>query len=202
MHHAQLILGSYSEALAYLEPEHTVSGPDTSVVVVDTFGIDDARNLKREAMQMPVLEKQRVFVLSVASITVQAQNALLKLFEEPPKTARFYLHVLHEDVLIPTLLSRLHRVDIHARLEEITPETKQFLKSTYSERLFEIAERAKAKDTLWIEALLQGLEHWVTKYPNKEVLNDLIFVRMYHRSKSASVKMLLEHLALSLPIER
>ena len=73
-----------------------------------TIGVDSIRLLKESAALAPNDLDHKVFVIDGADkLTVQAQNALLKILEEPP--AGVYLFLLCESVssLLPTVLSRV-----------------------------------------------------------------------------------------------
>ena len=56
-------------------------------------------------------------LLSAENMTVQAQNALLKILEEPPAQAMFLLTAENRTMLLPTILSRVQVL----RLESLTP---------------------------------------------------------------------------------
>ena len=51
---------------------------------------------------------KKIFVISTNSITREAQNSLLKIFEEPTEGTHFFLILSSSRILIPTLKSRLH----------------------------------------------------------------------------------------------
>lgn len=68
--------------------------------------IATVRELKRQISLLPSLSKRKVIILEEASyLTLEAQNALLKTLEEPPKYATIIL-VAQKDNLLPTILSR------------------------------------------------------------------------------------------------
>lgn len=70
-------------------------------------GIDTARNLITGAWLRPWGGKATVFLLDEAhALTIEAQTALLKLLEEPPKHAYFILATTEPEKLLPTVLSR------------------------------------------------------------------------------------------------
>lgn len=201
MHHAYLVVGDREASLLMLEDAYRVPGADVIHYEPIRFGIDEARRLKHESTLMPVTGNLRTFVLSITSITLEAQNALLKLFEEPVSTAQFYILARSEELFIPTLRSRFSILRATPPQGSKQDVLKSFLQSSYSDRLIEIAARTKDKDGDWIEALLDDLEVWAAGTQNETALREIVFVRTYARAPSASLKMLLEHLALSLPIE-
>lgn len=70
-------------------------------------GIDEIKNLIKEATYLPMTGKYRVFIIDEAHmITTEAFNALLKTLEEPPKTAIFILATTNLEKLPKTIVSR------------------------------------------------------------------------------------------------
>ena len=70
-------------------------------------GIDDIRNLKKEAQFNPINCKVKYFILDEAhSLTGYAAEAALKLIEEPPDNVRFVLCTTDAHSLKDTILSR------------------------------------------------------------------------------------------------
>ena len=89
-HHAILLYADSLDA-SHLPDAYKVQSPDILHIFVDRFSIDDARELTLLASQTPFSASMRVFVVVAHDIAVEAQHALLKLLEEPPQSARFYL---------------------------------------------------------------------------------------------------------------
>ncbi len=196
MHHANLLIGTLSESLKQINEADRKIGLDVLMYEYEKFGISEARTLKRESSLKSVEREYRVFIVSIQNITVEAQNALLKLFEEPAGV-RFYVVAPREDMFIPTLRSRFMLLESRESVERETLDADTFLKSSYAERLELVSSHAKSKDNGWFEDVLNGVEEHIQN-TRKEALKDLLFVRKYDRGRSASKKMLLEHLALSL----
>ena len=171
-------------------------GIDVVHIVTESFGIDDARKLKYEATQSAVSDSVRTFVVAARTITVEAQNALLKLFEEPPLSAQFYVVMPHERVLIPTLRSRF--VVVTAGVISVDDCATEFLNATLAERLSLIAEKNKVKDYQWMEHIVRTLPATVSADARESVL----LVDAYLQTRGAARKMLLEELALALPVKR
>lgn len=84
-----------------------------------SFHIDAIRRLRQNAWLLPGEAPCRVCVLCGAeNMTDQAQNALLKILEEPPEHTVFILTAENRAMLLPTILSRVQTI----RLEPLTPE--------------------------------------------------------------------------------
>ncbi len=196
MHHAECIVGDSTIALSKI-PKTDQNGPDVRRYSYVQLGIDDARALKQEAAQRPVSGDTRVFIIVVRSATLEAQNALLKLFEEPAPGVRFYLLIPKEDILIETLRSRLNVRRVETPAEGALEIAREFITHTYAKRLSCIAERTKNKEDAWCDLLIRGLEEVFRKEPVRGA-QVLLMIERYMHDPGASKKMLLEHLALSL----
>lgn len=76
-----------------------------------SLGIDDARRVKSFLWQRPVLSGRRTVIVDNAeNLTEEAQNALLKISEEPPPSSLLILIASDAQLLIPTLASRLAKI--------------------------------------------------------------------------------------------
>lgn len=110
--------GSCNQCRKVLEQNH----PDVEYYGGDgsrrSFHIDTIRQLRQNAWLLPGEAPCRVRVLCGAeNMTDQAQNALLKILEEPPEHTVFILTAENRAMLLPTILSRVQTI----RLEPLTP---------------------------------------------------------------------------------
>ncbi len=204
MTHATLYIGDTIDDVLEIPDSIRNEGVDVVHVVRDRLGIDDVRNIKEQVYTKPFEAVYKSFVIQCQSITNEAQNALLKIFEEPPSTSVFHLIVPVEDLLLPTLRSRLQIIHREKRYtSKIGPELRQFVDSTYSERIEQIQYRHKKKDTIWFNKIALDIEHYLDELPaSKErvsLLKFVVFFRKYFSLQGSSKKMLFEEFALLLP---
>ncbi|MBE6991986.1 MAG: hypothetical protein E7430_05360 [Ruminococcaceae bacterium] len=83
--------------------------PDVTVISSDkqTIGVEPVRRMRTDAYIRPNEGKRRIFIIPEAeTLTVQAQNVMLKLLEEPPGTASFMLLTDNPGALLQTVRSR------------------------------------------------------------------------------------------------
>jgi len=118
-HHAYCLIGSDSlrlELIPILEKRFKTSSRanvDFFEKKYEVFTIDDAREVKLSHEMMPTDSSgKKFFILSMDGITIEAQNALLKLLEEPSEYAHFFLIIPSAHLLLPTVKSRLEIVDL------------------------------------------------------------------------------------------
>lgn len=85
-----------------------------------TMGVDEIRGQILETVDIkPYRYDKKIYMIHQAhTMTVQAQNALLKTLEEPPGYAVFLLLAETSDVFLPTILSRTVTLKISPLSEE------------------------------------------------------------------------------------
>jgi hypothetical protein len=225
-HHAYIYEGPQSllDSLAAdargrfgMASEHS---PDVHVRSFEKFGIDESRWLV-DAGALKSAGGRALFVLGIASITSEAQQALLKLFEEPQEGS-VYVVLLPHGVMLPTLRSRMlaypgklsfadkKALGSPARLAALGPDyfsqqAKSFLKLSGKERselitkLLKDDEGEKEHVRDFVNALESELYKKVGEPKTRQGLEDIAIVRKYLQDRSPSLKMLLEHLGVALP---
>jgi DNA polymerase III delta prime subunit len=197
-HHANLIVGKMDWALTHIPQELQNQSPDVSLLLFDRMTIADVRALISSAGLKPVSHTHRVFIIKAESILGEAQNALLKILEDPNPTSLFYLIVPREDQLLPTLRSRLNLLGREESRREENDEFLRFYKAGYADRLSMIAERIKEEDGDWIRELIRGFEYHAHMKRDKKLMREVLKTESYLEAAGSSKKMLLEHLALTL----
>jgi len=77
----------------------------------DSIGIDAALEIKNFLWQKPNMSPRRTLILDeVEFLTTEAQNALLKITEEPPASSLIIFISSDPDSLLATILSRIEKV--------------------------------------------------------------------------------------------
>ena len=72
--------------------------------VANELLIDDARDIEKESYIAE--NKEKIIIIMANSFKSEAQNFLLKLFEEPPKNIKFLIVSPSKNLLLPTIRSR------------------------------------------------------------------------------------------------
>ena len=81
--------------------------------------VDDIRGMVRLCGEHPAVGSVRVVLIENAdALTPQAQNALLKTLEEPPTDTHFILVAERMSAILPTVISRCRRLQMHVWPEE------------------------------------------------------------------------------------
>ena len=226
-HHAYFVADEAEEGIkaahAFVESElglKVVGNVDVQTLRYGLLSVDDARALRAYSDLSPATGSQKVLVISVSRLFHEAQNALLKLFEEPPAGVTLILILPTEGLLLPTLRSRLLPLPSEKHLSIISVEAQEFIKGTNTTRekiIEKILVQSKSdkddeKQAARLSAihLLEGLtrkahEQWETEQSagkKKDLhlfLDDLnAFLPILHE-RSAPLKLIFEHVVLTLP---
>lgn len=100
------------------------SGNHPDVIYVRTekksIGVDEIREQVLETVDLkPYRFACKIYIMENAdTMTVQAQNALLKTLEEPPSYARFLLLAERAEAFLPTILSRVAAIRLRPLPEQ------------------------------------------------------------------------------------
>ena len=100
--------------------------PDVTTVGAGakTITVDEIRAVRTAAGIRPNEADARVFIVCDGqNMTVQAQNALLKILEEPPRSVRFIITCDNMDRMLETIVSRA----VPVRIEGFTAEQCELL---------------------------------------------------------------------------
>lgn len=210
LHHAYLIEGGASTTVVLQKlitdklSVATRGNPDFLYLQSDVFTIDDARHV-REAQTMKAIGTfpYKIFLIETETITIEAQNALLKIFEEPTANTHFFLVIPTRWLLLPTVISRLYVIGgepLSEARSDISPS--DFLAATITERLNLVTALIEKKDKtaafVFIDSLIQYV-HYISSQEKYSILSELIYARRYLNDRAASLKIILEHLALTIP---
>ncbi|MFZ3011808.1 MAG: hypothetical protein WA060_02325 [Minisyncoccia bacterium] len=116
LHHAYLIEGVRDEVvpeiIKFCENINikTSGNPDFCHISIDNFKIDEAFDLRAMSSNKSFSSEKRIFLVSINSFSLDAQNVLLKMFEEPVPDTHFFLIVPDVNALLKTLVSRFYLI--------------------------------------------------------------------------------------------
>ena len=192
-HHA-LLLFAYDITTA--EITTIIAEDEVTDTEFEKFGVSDAQRLVRDAHLRPADSSQQLFVVRAQFITLEAQNALLKVFEEPPQSTKFLLIVPKDFIVIPTLLSRCEIVITNSSAAK-NALFEAFLSASFAERLALIDGAQKKKDARWQREIKKGLIGYLQTHTGH--LKELEYAARLLLTRGASNKLLLEHAALTIP---
>ena len=154
---------------------------------------------------------------------MEAQNTLLKIFEEPIENTHFFIIVPNADALLKTLVSRFYLIRTKAGLENELKDAEKFIKMPKTERIDFIKELLVEEEedeenekietsTAHSKALkfLNALEVVLSKTPFDKTVSKGVFdintcfqhifkIREFLNQPGSSAKNLMESVALIIP---
>ena len=97
-----------------------------------SIGVDKIREMIKDVYVRPLISDKKVIIIENAHLlTKGAQNALLKVIEEPPEYAVFFLLCDNKSTILPTVISRVNTINIppikQSHLKKIVPDAPEFL---------------------------------------------------------------------------
>lgn len=132
----------------------------------NSFGVDDVRNIIHEVNKKPYEGDKKVLILyKCDKLTIQAQNALLKTIEEPPKGV--YLILLSDslEVILDTIKSR-------CQIYKLTPLNKEEM-TTYIKNNYSSLDLEDEKSALAYSAGIPGNVDKFINDPKLKILRDI-----------------------------
>lgn len=167
-----LIAKEFAKSILCLEPTDSYcdkceccnifeSSPDFNYLTDEdgSIKVGKIRELSENIMLKPVKSNKRVFVINNADLMNEAaQNALLKILEEPPAYATIILIVSNKEKILRTIKSRCTEIKFSplsiSELEEYY-KNDNIDKELYRYARGSIGKLEKIKDSTYIESVLQ-----------------------------------------------
>lgn len=135
-----------------------------------SIGIEQIREAITFLQKKPIIsDNKAVVILNGEKMTLDAQNALLKILEEPPVYATIILTTKTQETLLPTVISRCRKISVKAA---ITGKKRSNEESGVGERNLEKVKKMSvdakfswAQETAKKEKedIIELLEEWITE---------------------------------------
>lgn len=203
--------------LTHLETRKDIgkNNPDILFLQFDSLTITDAGQIKDWHSIKGISDKKRICIVSAKFINREAEQSLLKIIEEPHEGTHFFLIVPTASLLLDTILSRTHVVKMPESVDsEQSKFAQKFIASSVPSRLTlvsQMLDEYKDNETsggvrFYATNLINHIEVDVFKHFHSGakdektifILGELQKARGYLSTPGASVKMILEHIALVL----
>lgn len=154
-----------------------------------SIGIEEIRNLQKKIFLKPLAGNTKATIIKNSqNLTPEAQNALLKVLEEPPPNTVIILTTQNKDLLLPTIRSRckiIHLQDVTPDLlEKNFPKTLKFLMSLLSYGVgdrFKLAQdisKTKQDSIAFLEEMIISIRHWLMENYTSKKTPDKVFVML------------------------
>ncbi len=150
-------------------------------------------------------------IISFHTITLPTQNSLLKVLEEVKNGIGFILITSNEEALIPTVLSRLHKIKKQESRSKNQEDAQKFFETKSTERmklksvvgLLNQEDEEGRKDREAVKSFISDLIKFgrENNLESKKLIK-LIEMENYAGDPSASGKTIVEFISLYLPVIR
>lgn len=226
-HHAFVIEAGAEEGIevaqAWAEKElgmKAKGNPDIVVLRYGLLSVEEARRVCELAASAPFAGEHKVVIIAASRAYHEAQNVLLKLFEEPPVGVYLFFVLPSLGGLLPTLRSRVQILkgtapQLRSGRQEIANAAEQFLAASKEKRSAMIKKLTSGKDeeekrenreeaiaiVNGIEAVAYQHRGDTLRFPQgvTSLISDIATLRGHLYDRSAPVRMILEHLSLVIP---
>lgn len=125
----------------------------------DVIKVGEIRELSENIILKPVKSNRRVFIINNADkMNESAQNALLKILEEPPAYATIILILSNKEKILKTIQSRC--LEVHFQALTLDEMKMYYKEQDINEELFQYARGSigkleKIKDSNYIESVIE-----------------------------------------------
>ena len=221
LYHSYVIEGEPSRTatklLKFLEVRGEIErqSPDVLCQIYESFTMDDSGEIKNWHSRLGISKSKKVCIIATKFINREAEQTLLKIIEEPAVNTHFFIIVPDASLLAETILSRVHLIKTKQSNDiDIKKDAFHFISSSPKDRINKVALIIKEnKDeensgqlryyaTLFVNEIESIIYQKFKKDRSDEkikfTLGELQKSREYLSTPGASVKMILEHLALVL----
>lgn len=153
------------------------SNPDIIVVLPEDnkkfITVNQTRALRQDAFIKPHAAQRKVFIIDTADrMNEQAQNALLKVLEEPPKNVIFILITYSKTAMLQTIQSRCSILSLGVPTKDIAFSVVKKRVNCEDSQIIEALERTHNNIGLAIKQLGKGSEN-VARRTAEEFLGGL-----------------------------
>lgn len=201
------------EQINRLCSKNKISNIDKDISTFDkAVGIEDVRNIQKKLYLKPIKSKDKAVVINASlGLTIEAQNALLKILEEPPSNTLIILVTSNKNALLPTVLSRCKIIEIKEDMKISDAEISEYQKILMSlsrdgvgEKLKLSQDFSKTKEEaiLFLQNLIIAAREKLTKNPQDKtalkILSDFQKAYAIIKSTNATPRLMLENLLLNI----
>jgi hypothetical protein len=203
------------ELILFLEDRKEIESNSADLLcqTYEAFTMNDSLEIKEWHSRRGITLGKKICIICAKFINREAEQTLLKIIEEPGENTHFFIVVPDSSVLLPTIISRTHILRIESKDNlEIQREAVNFIKSEPKDRIDIVAliikdnkdEENSGKLRSYATSFINALEgifykrfkENINDKNTKFILDELQKSRGYLKTPGASVKMILENIAL------
>jgi len=183
-----------------------------SQIYEKAMGIEDVRNIQKTILLKPFRGKTKAVILNVyENITTEAQNALLKILEEPPNNTIIIITLAKKELVLPTITSRCKVIVLQEKEMELTQadlaklhaDLNILLNGKIGDKLkiAQVIAKNKEDTTVWLEKMAIFIKNKLINekrdFKYSDFLKELQKTYKTIKSTNVSQRTALENLFLS-----
>lgn len=153
----------------------TLIEKDTSTKTSLSIGIEDVKNMQKKIFLMPIKSETKAVIIEDAHLlTPEAQNALLKVLEEPPAHTIIMLCSDSIETFLPTIISRCTVITLEQNKQDLSEIEKEALETFIKNiphasiatklKYAELHSKNKEDAAIWLEKLLLYLREKLLEF--------------------------------------
>ncbi|HZE86883.1 MAG TPA: hypothetical protein VE090_01615 [Methylomirabilota bacterium] len=196
-----------TERIRLLCEERKINSFDQTIIALETtvkqntqsIGIEDIKQMQKKVFLKPIKSQTKAIIVEDAQLlTIEAQNALLKILEEPPEHTIIILSTASKEALLPTILSRCFIIELEETAFQLSEKEKteyEIFINNLSEwgigeqlKKAELLAKEKEKALLWLTKLIIFLREKMLAQPEEKAYFLLIntFLKLYQLLKTTN----------------
>jgi len=207
LHHTNICIGNRGEIIKDIDEliskiPKTVSHIERLVYEYDKFLIKDAHHIFSIHLHKTARDAMQIICIAFNATNNESQNSLLKMLEEPRSNTYFFVIVPSKKIILDTVLSRAQIFEYKNEIT-ISTRTQDFITKPCAQRLDEVK---KIIDDLKNEKItkqsviefVEEIEKYAHEKKNMILVKRISDIKEYLKDQGASVKQLLEYVAVTL----
>ncbi len=177
---------------------------------IKSISVNSIRELKTWIKLKPFQAKNKLAIIyNAEALTIEAQNSVLKIFEEPPQNSYIFLTTRNYKALLPTIISRCEIIENRTLLKSSNQDYKQIFKDSnlssqfkWAKEIGDIKNIKEKQET--INDFLLNLHNFIiqNQQNNKHTKENLILIEKSLKALKLNVnyKLILENLFVNLKL--
>ncbi len=175
------------------------------------LGIEDVRNIQKTIFLKPFKGEKKALIIKLSTgATIEAQNSMLKLLEEPPLSTLIFLVTDNVQIFLPTILSRVKIIELkNEKFQTNASGLEEILNlNGAGTRLYlaQVVAKDKNEAIAWLEsAILAARERMLNSLEDKQeslrlrkLVHKLELTHYDFKTTNANPRLALENLFLNI----
>lgn len=175
------------------------------------LGIPDVREIQSKIFLKPFKGDKKALIIMLSNgATIEAQNSMLKLLEEPPPSSLIFLITNNAKIFLPTILSRVKLIEVANEEEQTNSDGLKEILSMNGVgdglHLAQIVAKEKEDAIIWLEqtilaareSMLENIENKQESLKMRKIIHKLELTHYDLKTTNVNPRLSLENLFLNI----